>query len=200
YRRAPENPHPAAQEDALAVVDWLRQVGPALGVDPQRLALGGDSAGAHLALGAALRAPGVPLAALLLLYPALDPTCSADSYTTLSGVGGGLTRAAMVDYWAAYLGRDVDADTLHDPSAAPVRADDAALARLPPCCIVSAAVDPLRDEAEAFATRLTTLGVAVAAWRADGLMHGFARLVQVSPAAAAAMDRAAAWLSATLAR
>ena len=104
YRLAPEHPFPAALDDASAVLDWVREHGTGAGLDPGRIAVMGDSSGATVALGALLRARdrGDPLPhALVLAYPALDPSMSSDSYRAFAG-DDFLSREEMEWYWARY--------------------------------------------------------------------------------------------------
>lgn len=162
YRRPPEHPFPAAADDAAAVVRWARDgfAGP--------LYAHGDSAGANLALVAALRHPGT-LAALALTYPFLDPRAEGASYA-LEDVGFRPAEAAW--YWEQYAASPADLD---DPDLAPLRYSDERLATLPPTLVTTAEGDPLRDEGEVLARRLAGLGVRVTATRYLGQVHGFWR-------------------------
>jgi acetyl esterase len=139
YRLAPEHPYPAAPDDVAAVDAWLRAGQP--GIDPTRIAVGGDSAGANLALELALRRQG-PLAAMVLLCPAVDPEASVDE--TLEP----RFRSGSDWWWAAYLPTDEDAYPLP-------RAD---LTDLPPTLIVTAAHDDLCDQGVELAERLSKAG------------------------------------------
>lgn len=175
YRLAPEHRWPTQVRDADAVVAWARGAGAAqLGIDPARVVLGGDSAGGQLAVVAARHAAAAPddappLRALLLAYPALDPTLSSASYETFAD-GPMLTRADMERCWGLYLGEDGDR---RDPDVAPLRADD--LAALPATSIVVAEEDVLRDDGLALAAALERAGVPVTMRDADGMVHGFLR-------------------------
>ncbi|HMS62940.1 MAG TPA: alpha/beta hydrolase [Solirubrobacteraceae bacterium] len=166
YRLAPEHPFPAAVEDAEAVLRWA--VGPgaaALGYDGRRVAIGGDSAGGQLAALAALRAPGLARAQLLV-YPALDPRMGSPSYREFAD-GPMLTAAEMALCWGALLAGA-------DPSAASVlEAGD--LGGAPPAWIAVAAHDPLRDDGAAFARALAAAGVPVVVETYDDMTHGFLR-------------------------
>jgi acetyl esterase len=197
YRLAPEHPFPAPVDDASAVLGWAREGGAVAGFDPGRVAVMGDSSGATVALGALLRARdrGEPLPrALVLAYPALDPTMSSDSYREFAG-DDFLSRDEMEWYWAQYLGPGGDPS---DPLAAPARARD--LAGLPPTMLIVAEDDVLRDEGEAFAERLRLAGVAVTARRYDGMPHGFLAMSRYLDGAREAIGDAGRALAADEAR
>lgn len=188
YRRSPENPYPAQQQDGEAALDWLRRHAAVLGLDfSNGWLIGGDSAGAHIALTMAYamrHADGAPVGQLLF-YPALDPALDTDSARHYAN-GPALTHASMQWYWRALLG-----DTLPD-GALPLRWP--ALSGLPDTVLVTAEHDLLRDEGEQLHQRLVEDGVKVAFRRAPGMLHGFARLLNVSEAARAQVDDAAAAL------
>lgn len=172
YRLAPEHPFPAALEDAEAAIRWVARQGEELGLDPGRLAVGGDSAGGNLAAVVARRARdnGSPaIAYQALFYPATDADFETPSYREMAE-GYLLTRAAMIWYWDHYL---PEIPGRANPDAAPGRAAD--LSGLPPALVVTAEFDPLRDEGDAYAKRLAEAGVPVRHRRYDGLIHGFLR-------------------------
>jgi|SRR5262245_12176472 len=172
YRLAPEHRYPAAVEDAYAATWWVHEPARTLGVDPARLAVGGDSAGGNLAAAVCLMARdrGRPaLSAQVLLYPILDHAFDTASYRE-NGEGYYLTRAAMEWFWKLYLAREEDGA---HPYASPLRAER--LTGLPPALIVTAEYDPLRDEGEAYARRLESEGVAVRLIACHGMIHGFLR-------------------------
>lgn len=179
YRLAPETPFPGPADDAFEALLALVRLAPSLGLDPARMALGGDSAGANLAISAALRArtAGPPLRRLALLYPALDPSCDSGSQREFAE-GFLLTRSAMRWFWRCYLGGD---DIARDPSFAPLAGD---LAGLPPTAIATAEYDILRDEGEALAERLAKAGVGVRLRRYPGMIHGFVLFSGLTPVAA----------------
>jgi acetyl esterase len=188
YRRAPEHPFPAAVDDAFAALRWTRDHAGALGADPSGIAIGGDSAGGNLAAVASrvARDAGEPAPAMqLLIYPVTDLSEKHRSYR-LFREGFYLTEGDMDWYRDHYLS---DEETLRDPRVSPLLVED--LSGLPPAYVVTAGFDPLRDEAEAYARRLEEAGVPVAVRRHTGLIHGFANLSAVLPAARAAMLEAA---------
>jgi acetyl esterase len=182
YRRAPEHPFPAALDDSLAAVRWAAANAAALGIDPARLAVGGDSVGAGLAAAVALslRETGdVRLALQLLVCPILDVARSGGSREAFAE-GCFISRAAFVRDLADYA-PGVAAD---DPRLSPLRA--ASLAGLPPAVIHTAEFDPFRDEGEAYAARLASAGVAARAHRHDGMIHYFYALARAIPSASEA--------------
>lgn len=165
YRRPPEHRFPAAPDDVDAVLGWLDQHGAEHGLGGPSYAHG-DSAGANLALVAALRHPGW-FTAVALIYPFLDPTQGFDSYATAAD---GFDPAEAAWYWQQYAATDAD---LTDPDLAPLLSP--ALGTLPPTLVVTAEHDPLRDEGEHLARLLAEAGVEVTATRYLGQVHGFWR-------------------------
>jgi acetyl esterase len=187
YRRGPEEPWPAAVDDAVSAVAWARSEAVALGGDPERVSVAGDSSGGHLAVLACLRMrrePDRAPNAMLLACPNIDPTLSEPSVAA-QGSGWGLEArdlAWAVRQWApAEVGLD-------DPGVNPLREPD--LRDLPPTLLVTAEHDPLRDEGDAFAAALSRAGNEVRHRCEPGLVHGFIQgLDLISPSAAAAADR-----------
>jgi len=165
YRLAPEHPYPAAVEDVSLVFEWVIDNAAVLGVDAERLAVAGSSAGGALAAGLALREPVV---FQLLHQPVLDdrPTPSKDEFTTTPGFDG-VAAEAM---WRHYLG-DADADDV----AVPARSHE--LADAPPTFISCSELDPLRDEALDYAVRLLYAGVPTELHMFAGTCHGFDSLL-----------------------
>ena len=182
YRRAPEHPFPAAPDDCLAATRWVAANAAALGIDPARLAVGGDSVGAGLAAAVAMAARDagdLPLALQLLVCPILDVGRQGGTRETFAE-GCFISRAAFAGDLADYA-RGVAAD---DPRLSPLRAPS--LAGLPPAVIHTAEYDPFRDEGEAYAARLAATGVPLATDRHAGMMHYFYALARAIPYAAEA--------------
>jgi acetyl esterase len=193
YRRTPENPFPAAVDDARAVLQWLYQMQDVLPFAKDAVMLGGDSAGGHLALATAVQSVQSPcpqqshVQALLLFYPCMAPTQDNASMRAFAQ-GFGLTDTAMAQYWKDLGG---EGQALRTPSFC-----SAALPLLPALAVMTASHDILRDEAEAFAHHLQALprGPHVLLQRADGMVHGFARMLAASPAARQHVQSACAML------
>ena len=195
YRLAPENKFPAAPEDAYAVTRWLADNGAEIGVDPQRIAVAGDSAGGNLATVVALMARdrgGPALAFQLLVYPVADFGFDTDSYRE-NADGYLLTEKMMRAFWSHYLAAEADGD---HPYASPLRAER--LDDLPPAFVATAEFDPLRDEGEAYAARLAAAGVPTTARRYDGMIHGFFSMGDAIEGARVAVDDAGSALRAAL--
>jgi acetyl esterase len=171
YRLAPEHKFPAAVDDSYAATVWIAANAERLGIDAQRIAVGGDSAGGNLATVVAMRcrdAGGPTLAAQVLLYPVTDvSTFDTGSHREL-GEGYFLTRASMEWFTGHYL---ASTDHKRHPEASPLLAPN--LSGLPPALVITAEFDPLRDEGEAYAKRLQQAGVPVTVTRYPGMIHGF---------------------------
>ena len=170
YRLAPEHKFPAAAEDAYAATLWAAQHATSFGGDPERIAVGGDSAGGNLAAVVALMARdrgGPSLVYQLLVYPVTDYGFDTPSYGE-NAEGYLLTRDSMRWFWGHYLKDEADGA---DPYASPLRAES--LAGLPPALVITAEFDPLRDEGAAYATRLREAGVPVQYSSYEGMIHGF---------------------------
>lgn len=192
YRLAPEHKFPAAVEDCFAATAWVAHEGAALGIDPERLAVGGDSAGGNLAAVTSLLARdqgGPPIRHQLLIYPAVDAAMDHPSIHRFAE-GHLLTRATMEWFYAQYLRGPEDVD---DWRASPLRASD--LARLPPAFVVTGGYDPLCDEGDAYARRLERCGVSVRLRHHPEQIHGFCSMGRIIKAAGAALDEAAAALA-----
>jgi len=164
YRLAPEHPYPAALHDTYDALRWLAEHGAALGGDG-RVAAGGQSAGAALVAGACLLARDQrgPAAYQVLCYPTLDFGQDTESARQFDGVFHSLKPGWATQQYLA--GQPVT------PYAAPMRAKT--LAGLPPALVIGAGLDPLRDDARAYAARLDADGVAVTHVEYAGTMHAF---------------------------
>lgn len=190
YRLAPEHPFPAALDDVYAVLTWAAENAAELGIDAERIAVGGHSAGAGIAAGAALRARdenGPRIHFQLLNQPGLDDrqdTWSARHFTDTPW----MTRDKVTNAWGHYLG-----STPATPYAAPMRATD--LSGLPPAYIATAEFCPNRDEGIGYALRLLQAGVSVELHQTAGTFHGSQAIVS-----AAVSQRQIAELGAALRR
>ncbi|MGB5111374.1 MAG: alpha/beta hydrolase [Mycobacterium sp.] len=171
YRLAPEHKAPAASEDSIAAYGWALEHADELGADPQRVAVGGDSAGGNLAavVTQAARDAGMRLPVLqLLIYPMADPVCETVS-RTLFADGYFLTKADIEWFDRHYLdGSGLSGD---DPRVSPLRAQN--LSGLSPALVLTAGFDPLRDEGTAYAAALAAAGVPVDLREYGSLTHGF---------------------------
>ncbi|MBD8606761.1 alpha/beta hydrolase [Aeromicrobium sp. CFBP 8757] len=190
YRLAPEAPFPAAVDDAMAAWAWIAEHAQGLGIDPTRIAVGGDSAGGNLAAVVAQQAvaAGGPTPAFqLLIYPATDFAERAPSRDTYAE-GFFLTRAFMDLAEENYL---VGGEDRSDPRLSPLHGDVTGVA---PAYVVTAGFDPLIDEGDAYAEKLRAAGVPVEHVTEDGLIHGFINMVSMGRTAPRAARRAAAAL------
>jgi acetyl esterase len=188
YRMGPEHKFPAAVEDCFAATAWAAESAAQLGVDPGRLAVGGDSAGGNLAAVVSLlaRDKDAPrIAYQVLIYPATDAAMRHDSVARYAE-GYVLTRATMRWFYEQYLRTPDDAA---DWRVSPLLASD--LSRLPPAYVLTAGYDPLCDEGDAYATRLAAAGVLVTHRRFSGQVHGFVTNGRVIRAAETALDEIA---------
>ena len=191
YRLAPEHKFPAAVEDCFAATKWVADNTAALGLDPARLAVGGDSAGGNLAAVVCLlaRDAGAPrIAYQLLIYPAADAAMRHDSIARFAE-GYVLTRSTMRWFYEQYLRMPGDAA---DWRVSPLAAPD--LSGLPPAYVLTAGYDPLCDEGDEYAARLAAAGVMVEHRRFSGQIHGFVTNGKIIRAADGALDEAAAAL------
>lgn len=177
YRLAPEYPFPAAFDDSLTAARWIADGSNELGRTATRLFLAGDSAGGNLAaaLSAALRdePAAVPVAGQWLIYPAADPKVRYPSYDEFCE-GFLLTKASMDWFEESYAGPG--GDWRYSPLFAGVE-------DLPPTFVLTAGLDPIRDQGRAYAARCAEAGVETIYWEAPGTVHGFINLRKALPSA-----------------
>jgi acetyl esterase len=197
YRMGPEHRFPAAVDDCIAATAWVHRQASELGIDPARLAVGGDSAGGNLAAVVAIAARDggtVPIAYQLLIYPATDMRRGHPSHTE-NGNGYLLTTETIGYYHDHYI-----ADPAHDLDwrASPLLHPD--LSRLPPALVLTAGFDPLRDEGFEYANRLVAAGNRATYVCFERQIHGFITMGKVIDEANAAVTLCAGELARVLAR
>jgi len=191
YRLAPENKYPSAVEDAYAATQYVAEHAAEFGIDPQRIGVGGDSAGGNLATVVATLARdrgGPPLKFQLLIYPLVD---FADNSPSMQQYAKDyfLTRESMDWFTDCYLSNRAAG---LEPTASPMNATD--VRGLPPAMILTAEYDPLRDEGNAYAAKLLAVGTPATLSRWDGMNHGFLFWVGRVDKAGEAMGECCAWL------
>ena len=175
YSLSPEVQYPTAIEESYAAVQWAAEHGRAHGLDPERLAVAGDSVGGNMTAAVTLmaKARGGPLIhQQLLFYPVTDASFDTESYHQFA-TGYFLRRDAMMWFWDQYT---TDPDKRKEITASPLRATTEQLRGLPPALVLTAEADVLRDEGEAYANKLRAAGVAVTAVRYQGIIHDFVML------------------------
>jgi acetyl esterase len=188
YRLAPEHKYPAAVDDAYAAAQYIADHASEFGVDPNRIAVGGDSAGGTLATVVSLLARdrgGPPLKFQLLIYPLVDYYDDSPSMQQYSK-DHFLTREGMNWFTQNYLPSH---EAGLEPSASPMNAKS--LQGLPPAMVITAECDPLRDQGEAYARKLQSAGVSVELKRYEGMIHPFFQFGGVLDTAKVAMADAA---------
>ena len=188
YRLAPEHKFPAAAEDAYAATCYVAEHAAEFGVDPNRIAVGGDSAGGNLATVVALMARdrgGPSLKFQLLIYPVVDIDDDSPSMREY-GHDHFLTRESMDWFIESYIGREEDR---RSPYASPWYASD--LRGLPAAMVITAECDPLCDQGEAYARKLQSAGVPVVLKRYEGMIHPFFSLAGIIDAGRTATADAA---------
>lgn len=188
YAKAPERPFPAAIDQVDAVVRWVHANAALLGIDPNRISIGGDSAGANLAAAATLDLRGeIPLIAQLLVYPACDFDHTRPSY--LENPDGPLIKPdGKVE--KLYCPNPGD---MRSPRVSPLLA--ASHAGLPAAFVAVAEHDPLRDSGVAYAQALQSAGVTVVLDRGPGLIHGYLRSMDYCSDSMKNLKKMAAWLA-----
>jgi acetyl esterase/lipase len=179
YDRSPEAHYPVAIEQGYATAQWIVREGAANRLDPNRMAVAGDSVGGGMTAALALMASergDVRFVQQSMYYPVTDAAMDTDSYEQFAE-GYFLTAKAMAWFWDAYA---PDLDRRAEPFASPLRASDKQLAQLPPAFLIVDEADVLRDEGEAYAARMRSAGVAVTTVRYDGITHDFMMLNPLS--------------------
>lgn len=187
YQKAPEHPFPIPFDDCYATLLWVLNNAETLHLDSRNIGVAGDSAGANLAAGVALKARdnGIDLAFQLLIYPCNDRNFETASYQE-NATGYGLSTQAMKWFWEQYLQGDT-----HDanPYAIPARADS--FKGVAPAIIITAQYDPLLSDGENYAQLLRADGVSVSYQSYEGMIHGFFTNLAVTPTAKTAIDQVA---------
>ncbi|WP_227379346.1 alpha/beta hydrolase [Haladaptatus halobius] len=189
YRRAPEHSFPAAAVDAHGAFEWAVEHVESLGGDPDRIAVAGDSAGGNLATVTALMArdrDGPAPIQQVLFYPVTNHAFDTNSYRE-HAEDPVLSRAAMRWYWNQYLDRALDGQ---HPYASPLAARD--LSGVSPATVITAGVDPLRDDGHIYADRLADAGVPISYSEYDDVFHGFVSFPELHRAEEARTEAAAA--------
>jgi acetyl esterase len=195
YRRAPEAQYPSQIEEAYTTAAWIVEHGSEHGLDPDHLAIAGDSVGGNLTIAVTLMSKdrgGPSFAAQLLYYPVTDAGMDTASYHRFAE-GYFLTAAGMAWFWDQYL---PDESRRSEILASPLGASTEELAGVPPALVINGEADVLRDEGEAYATNLRAAGVSVTQTRYGGIIHDFVMLHPLAGthAAKAATAQGAAFL------
>lgn len=194
YSPAPEQKHPVQLNQVYAVLKYVAENAAKFGIDAKQLAIAGDSVGGQMVAVSAVRAKadGLALDSMVLFYPATTADLTSHSYE-LFAEGPWLTKASMAWFWAAYLPEGIDSAK---PMVSPLNYSKKELAGLPPALVITDANDVLRDEGEAFASKLTLAGVETQSTRYDFTTHDFVMLnaYAQTPATTAAITQAANFL------
>ena len=192
YRLAPEHPFPTPLDDCVSAVQWIHEHALELGIDPDRIAVGGDSAGGNLAAVVANLRP-VPLCFQMLIYPVTDARRGSQSYRD-NADGYRLTASGMKWFCDHYLSGSPNGSLVseNDPLVSPLLADTSVLAAAPPALVITAEYDPLRDEGEAYAQLLLEAGVPCTLTRYYGQIHGFFSMSHLCDDGHGAIQQAAA--------
>jgi acetyl esterase len=179
YDRSPEARYPVAIEQGYAAAQWIVREGAAHGLDAERMAIAGDSVGGGMTAAITLMAQergDVRFVHHSMYYPVTDAAMDTGSYAQFAE-GYFLTADTMAWFWDCYC---PDVERRNEPFASPLRASDEQLTGLPPALLIVDEADVLRDEGEAYASRLRAAGVAVTTVRYDGITHDFMMLNPLS--------------------
>jgi acetyl esterase len=194
YSPAPERKHPVQLEQVYAALKYVAKNAAKFGIDANQLAIAGDSVGGQMVAVSAVRAKadGLELDSMVLFYPVTTANLTSNSYE-LFAEGPWLTKASMAWFWEAYLPEDIDTT---DPMVSPLNYSEKQLAGLPPALVITGANDVLRDEGEAFASKLILAGVKTQSTRYDFTTHDFVILnpYAQTPATTVAITQAANFL------
>lgn len=188
YRLAPEHVFPAAVDDCYAAVKWVSENARQIGIDPNRIAVGGDSAGGNLSAvvcQTARDSGGPAIAFQLLIYPATDMTLATPSKKE-NAVGYFLEGKLMDYFYQHYVPKGADEN---DPRHSPLRARN--FSGLPPAYVITAQYDVLRDEGRMYAEKLQAAGVKVTLVNYESMIHGFVTMAGAIEAARPAIADAA---------
>jgi acetyl esterase len=187
YQKAPEHPFPTPFDDCYSSLLWVKSHATELGIDPNRIGVGGDSAGGNLAAAVAVKARDekVSLSYQLLVYPCVDRDFTTKSYVECA-TDFGLTTRAMEWFWDQYLQGD---QHNNNPYAAPMRAKS--LAGVAPSIVITAQYDPLVSDSENYCAKLKADGAEVTYKEYAGMIHGFFANVSATPSSQLALDFAA---------
>ena len=199
YTLSPEAKYPTAIEQIYAALEWIGEHGAENGLDPQRIAVCGDSVGGNMTAAITIMAKqrgGPRIAAQVLYYPVTDANFDTASYHQFA-TDYWLRRDAMQWYWDQYT---TDLGQRAEITASPLRATTDELAGLPPALIINGEADVLRDEGEAYAAKLRRAGVPVTAVRYQGIIHDFVMVnsMRDTNAARAATAQGAEFMRAAL--
>ena len=170
YRLAPENPYPTPIEDCYAALEWVATNAAEINVDPEKISVGGDSAGGNLSTVIAKKAldnNGPAIQSQILIYPVTNLEFDTDSYNEFAE-GFGLDRDLMKWFGIHYVG---DEKLYNEPDVSPLKYDS--VQGLPPAIIIAAENDVLKDEGVAYAEKLKQDGVNVQYELIPGVIHGF---------------------------
>lgn len=194
YSLSPEARFPRALDETVDIIEWLRLHGAAHGLDIARMAVGGDSAGANLAVASQLqlRDAGRPVVSAMLLNYGAFSDRATPSWARYDGPGYMLEAEEMRSFWTNYLRDERDRD---NPLAVPLRAD---LQGLPAAFLAVAECDILADDSHAMAAALSEAGVEVELRSYAGATHSFLEAVSISDLAGRALDDASGWLGTRL--